>query len=82
MVFFTSNYISDEAIGQYPVLLNICPFGFFTRRIVLLGGDAGRVWGFLLAEHALLLLKIVIQAAVDDVPQVRVNIHWTLFSMY
>ena len=48
---------------------------FLTRRSALLGGDAGRVWGFLLAEHALLLLKIIIQAAIEDVPQVRVNIH-------
>ena len=47
MVFFTSTYISDEAIG----------------------GDPGRVWGFLLAEHALLLLKVVLQALIADVPQ-------------
>lgn len=47
MVFFTSNYISDETIG----------------------GDANRVWGFLVAEHSLLLLKVVIQAAIADVPQ-------------
>ena len=40
----------------------------------MLGGDAGRVWGFLLAEHALLLLKVIIQAAIEDVPQVRVDI--------
>ena len=29
----------------------------------------GRVWGFLMCEHALLLLKVIIQAIVDDVPQ-------------
>jgi hypothetical protein len=34
-----------------------------------IGGDPGRVWAFLLAEHALLLLKVVLQALIADVPQ-------------
>ena len=45
---------------------------FFTSNFIsdeFIGGDAGRVWGFLIAEHALLLLKVVLQALIDDVPQ-------------
>eukprot|EP01045_Picozoa_sp_COSAG04_P027335 COSAG04_NODE_3978_length_2383_cov_5.202256_4_plen_138_part_00 len=98
MVFFTSNFISDEAIGGDAGRVWGCAPAFCqptehrtkmrtlmtthcndthktSLQIITLltPGSAAvfawRVVRFLIAEHALLLLKVVIAAAVDDVPQ-------------